>query len=240
MSSWTAWPMASLDLETTGLDVATDRIVSAALWRIDPYRGTKRLHEWLADPGVPIPVSASGIHGITTEQARREGRPAVEVLFELATHLRDAVDEGCALVVYNAPYDLTLLSHELARHGLELDWAGQRRVVDPLVLDRHCAPERVGRRNLAAVCGHYGVPLAEHEAHTAAGDALAAARLAWRLGRTHSAIADLTLSDLHAGQIRWFADQAAALQTRLRRTRDPDATVDPRWPLRPVAVASAA
>ena len=238
MTSWHARPMAALDLETTGLDVEHDRIVSAALWRIDPQAGTKRLGEWLADPGIAIPARATAVHGITTHQARTQGRPAVEVLTDLAMQLREAIDEGEPLVVYNAPYDLTLLDRELERHGLGLDCAGQLRVIDPLVLDLHMDPERVGSRSLGRVCAHYGIDLPEDQAHAAAADALAAARLAWCLGRTHPTLARMDLDELHAAQVRWKVSQAAALQARLRRTKDPAAVVSTSWPLRRMRIAA--
>ena len=84
---WHTRPMAAFDVETTGLDVEGDRIVTAALWRIDPARGTKDVTTWFADPGVEIPQAATEIHGITTERARAEGRPAVEVVTEIAAAL---------------------------------------------------------------------------------------------------------------------------------------------------------
>ncbi|MEU0237647.1 exonuclease domain-containing protein [Nocardiopsis sp. NPDC006198] len=231
MHPWYTQPLAALDFESTGLDVATDRIVSAALWRIDPLQGDKSLAQWLADPGIDIPAQATRIHGITTDRARREGRPAVEVIAEFAAHLRDAVDEGRPVVVYNAPYDLTLLHHELARHGQRLDCAGQLRVIDPLVLDLHADPHRSQSRRLGRVCAHYGVSLPDEKAHTAAADALAAARLVWRLGHAHPALAGMSVEALHAAQVRWKAEQAAARQARLRRTTDPAAVVPASWPL---------
>jgi len=236
--TWYTQPLAALDLETTGLDVEHDRIVSAALWRIDPQTGTKHLGEWLADPGIEIPAQATAVHGITTHRARTQGRPATEVLTDLAMQLRDAVDDGEPLVVYNAPYDLTLLHHELERHELSLDCAGQLRVIDPLVLDLHMDPTRCGSRSLGRVCAHYGVHLPEEQAHSAAADALAAARLTWSLGRTYPQIAQMDLKALHAAQVRWKVDQAAALQTRLRRTTDPAAVVPTSWPLRRMRIAA--
>lgn len=238
MTSWHDQTMAALDLETTGLDVENDRIVSAALWRIDPRAGTKHLGEWLADPGIDIPAQATTIHGISTHQARSQGRPAMEVLADLAIQIREVVDEGAPLVVYNAPYDLTLLHHELARHGLGLDCAGQMRVIDPLVLDLHMDPERLGSRSLGQVCAHYGVHLPQEQTHSASADALAAARLAWCLGRTYPQLAWMGLTELHNAQVRWKVDQAAALQARLRRTKDPAAVVPTSWPLRRMRMAA--
>ena len=178
-TSWHTRPMAAFDVETTGLDVEGDRIVTAALWRIDPGNRTKDVTTWLADPGIEIPQEATEIHGITTEQARAEGRPAAEVVTEIAAALEAVIAEGLPVVVYNAPYDFTLLDRELALHRPGRPLAAQPLVVDPLVLDKEVDTFRRGSRKLVDVCAHYEVPLAQEEAPGAAAEAMAAARLAW-------------------------------------------------------------
>src|SRR5690349_19597953 len=88
--SWGNGPIVALDLETTGLDVQVDRIVTAAVVAITPQpdqRPQVRETEWLADPGIAIPDDAEAIHGITTERARRDGQPAAQVIAELAVLL---------------------------------------------------------------------------------------------------------------------------------------------------------
>ena len=229
-TSWHTQPMAAFDIESTGLDVENERIVTAALWRIDPARGTKEVTAWLADPGIEIPAEAAEIHGITTERARAEGRPTAEVVTEIAAAVEAVVAEGLPLVVYNAPYDLTLLDREIARHRSSL--AAPPLVVDPLVLDKRVDTFRRGSRKLVDVCAHYQVPLAQEEAHGAAADALAAARLAWQIAARYPEIAELSIDDLHSSQIKWKAEQAASFQEYLRR-RNPDAVVDGTWPLTP-------
>ena len=231
-TSWHTRPMAAFDVETTGLDVEGDRIVTAALWRIDPGNRTKDLTTWLADPGIEIPQEATEIHGITTEQARAEGRPAAEVVTEIAAALEAVIAEGLPVVVYNAPYDFTLLDRELALHRPGRPLAAQPLVVDPLVLDKEVDTFRRGSRKLVDVCAHYEVPLAQEEAHGAAADALAAARLAWKIAAQHPEIAALTAEELHAAQITWKSEQSASFQEYLRR-RNPEAVVDGSWPLIP-------
>ncbi|WP_433698277.1 exonuclease domain-containing protein [Nocardiopsis sp. CA-288880] len=229
--TWHMQPMAALDFESTGLDLAADRIVTAALWRIDPGARTKDATTWLADPGIEIPEEAAAIHGITTEHAREHGRPAAEVVAEIGAALERAVVEGLPVVIYNAPYDLGLLSAELERHGSGVSLFGQLRVVDPLVLDKQMDPYRRGGRKLVDVCAHHGVPLDEQQAHGASADALAAARLAWKLAAAHPELAEMGVDDLHAAQVGWKADQAASFQAYLRRGRDPEAVVDGSWPI---------
>ena len=65
--------MLSFDLETTSANPMEARIVTSALVTIDGSSSDP--YEMLADPGVEIPEGAANIHGITTEQARAEGRP---------------------------------------------------------------------------------------------------------------------------------------------------------------------
>ncbi|WP_017590507.1 exonuclease domain-containing protein [Nocardiopsis ganjiahuensis] len=229
---WHTRPMAAFDIETTGLNVEGDRIVTAALWRIDPAHGTKEVTTWLADPGIEIPEEATEIHGITTAHARAEGRPAAEVVPEIAAALEAVTAEGRPVVVYNAPYDLTLLDREIALHRPGSPLAAQPLVVDPFVLDKQVDTFRRGSRKLVDVCAHYEVPLAQEEAHGAAADALAAARLAWRIAATHPEIAEMSAEDLHLAQVKWKAEQSASFQEYLRR-RNPEAVVDGSWPLIP-------
>ena len=62
-------PIAFIDLETTGTNLGTDRIVEIAIVRIgkDNSRTNKRK---LINPEMPIPVGASDIHGITDEMVK--------------------------------------------------------------------------------------------------------------------------------------------------------------------------
>ena len=65
--------MLSFDLETTGTNPLSARIVTSAMVRI---RGSQVEDvELLADPGVEIPEQASAVHSITTEYARENGKP---------------------------------------------------------------------------------------------------------------------------------------------------------------------
>ena len=57
--SWIHGPRATFDLETTGVDVETARIVTASLLLLNPDGSVRRAGEWLADPGVEIPEAAA-------------------------------------------------------------------------------------------------------------------------------------------------------------------------------------
>ncbi|TKG59278.1 exonuclease domain-containing protein [Prauserella endophytica] len=215
--SWADGPMVALDLETTDIDPRRDRLVTAAVVVIRPSRPGERPevtpHTWLADPGVDIPAEATAINGITTEQAQREGRSAAEVIAEVAALLTEVWTATTPLCVFNAAFDLTMLDAELERHhGRSLMLSGP--VIDPLCIDRHLDPERPGPRNLGAACAHYQVRL--EGAHTSVGDALAAARLAWRLAKTHpNGIGTVAPHILHSHQARWFREHEFAYADKL-------------------------
>lgn len=221
--------LAVFDLETTGVEVGTSRIVSAHVGVLDAAGCVLERHDWLADPGVEIPDAATVVHGISTERARREGGPAAVVVAEIVAALRGILQRGIPVVVYNAPYDLSLLHHEALRHGLE-PLREPAPIVDPLVLDRAVDRFRRGKRTLVATAAHYGVPL--EDAHDAGADAVAAGRVAQAIARAHPEHLDLPCAELHGRQQIWFAEQSASFQQWMRRERDPGFWCSTDWPVR--------
>jgi DNA polymerase-3 subunit epsilon len=217
------------DLETTGIDVETSRIVSAHVGVIDATGASIELTEWLADPGIEIPAQASAVHGITTERARTFGRPAGEVVAEIVEALRAILERGIPVTIYNAPYDLTLLNREAVRHGVA-PLIGPTPIIDPLVIDKAVDRYRKGKRTLEAAASNYGVDLAD--AHDAGADAVAAGRVAQALGRKFASELGSDIAALHALQVGWCADQAASFEDYMRRTRDPEFTAARGWPER--------
>ena len=216
------------DLETTGIETETSRIVSAYVGVVDAFGAPKGV-SWLADPGVEIPVQASAVHGITTERARAEGRDAAEVVAEIVAVLRALLAQGVPIVIYNAAYDLTLLNRECLRYAIEpLD--GPLPIIDPLVIDRAMDRYRKGKRTLEAAAEYYGVELMD--AHDAEADAVAAGRVAQAIARKYSDVlgADVTL--VHTHQVGWAAESATSFQEYMRRTKDPAFVADGAWPER--------
>ncbi len=230
MSTW-GDRLAVFDLETTGVDVDTSRIVSACIAVLDDGGAVVSRWNWLADPGIEIPVGASAVHGITTERAQRDGRAATLVVAEIVQTLRVLFASGIPVAVYNAPYDLTLLDRECRRHGLEpLDDPAP--VIDPLVIDKALDRYRKGKRTLEVTAQLYEVAL--DDAHDAGADAIAAGRVALALLRRYPDDLDITLADLHGRQEVWHAEQAASFQEYLRSKRGDDSYVaDPSWPFKP-------
>ncbi|WP_226082271.1 3'-5' exonuclease [Mycetocola spongiae] len=227
---WSANPLAVFDLETTGIDVTTSRIVSAHVGVLAADGSVLRRLDWLADPGVEIPAQASAVHGISTERARAEGRPAAEVVAEIVAALRELLAAGTPVVIYNAPYDLSLLQHEALRYGVPA-LEGPSPIIDPLVIDKAVDRYRKGKRTLEAASQFYGVDLVD--AHDASSDAIAAGRVAQAIARAHAAkLAQHSAEELHALQVGWCAEQAASFQEYMRRTKDPSFTTSGSWPVR--------
>lgn len=255
-----AGPIAAFDTETTGVDVENDRIVTATVAMLlpgEPWSVDSR--SWLIDPGVDIPAEATAVHGISTERARDNGEQPPGALQEMAGRLARGLAARMPLVIMNAAYDLTLLDRELRRHNLptleERIGGPVTPVVDPYVIDKRVDPYRPGRRTLEALCAEYRVRI--DGAHDSAFDALAGARVAYRLaqraGMQTEELIDLyrdrksplevaseflllgamSPAELHANQIQWRAEQQASLLQYLRANRKPHADVDPHWPYRP-------
>ena len=118
MTAWYEGRLCGFDLETTGVDLENDRIVTACAVQCGGKQDTQSIN-WLADPGIEIPDEAAKVHGITTERARAEGRPAAEVVEQLVAALAECVHAGLPIIAMNASFDLTILDREARRHGVK-------------------------------------------------------------------------------------------------------------------------
>ncbi|HLN20150.1 MAG TPA: 3'-5' exonuclease [Bacteroidales bacterium] len=120
-------PLAFIDLETTGINVTTDRIVELSALKISP--GGKE--EWMTtriNPEMPIPPKSTAIHGISDEDVA--GCP---VFREVARNL-SAFLEGCDLAGYNAiKFDIPLLAEEFLRANIDFSFR-KRRYIDVQVI----------------------------------------------------------------------------------------------------------
>lgn len=233
--------MCAWDTETTGVDTETARIVTSAVVTIRPGE-PKQPVQWLLDPGVEIPEAAAAVHGVTTEKARAAGVPASGGVDAICEALTAAAVEGLPLVIFNAGYDLTVLDRECRRYGLatldeRVTKAGKELyVVDPFVLDRKVDKYRKGSRKLVDVAAHYGVQLSDEDAHTAYGDCLATARVAYMIAKQYPKVAGMALPALHEFQVESHFEWAEGFEAYLRK-KDPEAVVDRSWPLRPAVSA---
>ena len=136
-------PLAYFDLETTGVDIATDRIVEVAVLKLLP-NGTEVTFESRINPGMPIPPSASAVHGIHDKDV--EDKPEFREIAEaLATFL-----EGCDLAGFNViKFDLPMLKAEFDRAGI--DWSEDNRNL----VDAHVVYQEKERRDLSTAMKSY-------------------------------------------------------------------------------------
>lgn len=248
---WWQGPMCPFDTESTGVDLENDRIVSATVVVMRPaaaggkHEVEVRSHVIAVD--IDIPQGATDIHGITTEYAREHGKPAADVLDLVAADLAMALRAGVPAVGMNLSFDWTLLDRECRRWGVptvedRLDGQPIAPVVDVYVIDRALDRYRPGSRKLTDLCEHYGVRI--DGAHDATFDALAAARVAYRMGqRSQMDLAALRalyasrrypnpiaaqwqqfgrlpLADLHEAQTRWYREQTESLRQHWNRQRN--------------------
>jgi len=238
---WHREQLVAFDTESSGVDTENDRIVTATVIPIIPGSKPEPI-QWLINPGddFEIPEAATKVHGITTAHAREHGRPPAEALAEIAAELAAQLSHGVPVVVMNAAYDLTLLDRDCRRHGVTTlsQWLDREPapVIDPGVLDKKVDRRRKGKRTLTALCQHYQVRL--DGAHDATEDALAAARVAWRIAEMHPHIARMPLEQLHRDQKAWRFEQCRSLEQWFRTRapadrRDPDKVIPRDWPMIP-------
>lgn len=200
---WADGPMLAFDIESTGIDALAVRIVTATTIAIRPGQPAAATN-WLSDvDGEDIPDGAAEVHGVTTERARADGRPLAEVVDEVRTTIEAAWADGVPLVGMNVvTYDLTLLAAECDRFRMRpFRIAGP--VLDALVLDRGADRYRRGSRKLVDLCAHYGVRLSSEDAHSSDADALAAARVVWRIAQRYPRIGAMPLRAL----MQWQAER---------------------------------
>ncbi|MFC2097603.1 exonuclease domain-containing protein [Bacteroidota bacterium] len=108
-------PLVIFDIETTGLSIATDRIVEISMLKIYP-EGKEEDITLRVNPGIQISEEATAIHGISNEDVKNE--PAFSEVADLIISFMNS----CDLAGYNSnKFDIPLLSEELLRAGKEFD-----------------------------------------------------------------------------------------------------------------------
>lgn len=217
-------PLLGFDLETTGVNPFEDRMVTYGLILDTP--GIPAIeHTRVVNPGIEIPAGAIAVHGVTNEQAIRDGIPPAEGAADILQYIHSAKDALCPVVAYNGSFDLTMLNAECRRHGLTPLEENFGPVLDPMVLDKGVDKYRKGSRKLADVARHYGVPALD--AHDALGDI----RMTLGIIRAMEPLfpPDTTLADLWHLQKEWRASQQASYQQYLTR-QGKNEVLDPSWP----------
>lgn len=116
-------PLAFIDLETTGTNLGTDRIVEIAIVKILPD-GSKIVKRKLINPEMPIPKASSDVHGITDEMVQN-----APTFRQVAHELKQILD-GCDIAGYNSNrFDIPLMVEEFLRVETDFDMKG-RKLVD--------------------------------------------------------------------------------------------------------------
>jgi len=118
-----ARPIVFIDLETTGINLATDRVIEIAIVKIFPDK-TRQVKHKIINPQIPIPKSASDIHGITDDKVKN-----APTFKEVANELKQFIDNA-DLSGYNSNrFDIPLLMEEFLRAGISIEM-NNRRMLD--------------------------------------------------------------------------------------------------------------
>ena len=115
-------PIVFFDLETTGIQVAKDRIVEIAILKVFP-NGNKESKCWLVNPTIPIPAETTDIHGISDEKVANE-----PTFNKLAEEISELI-HNCDLGGYNSnKFDIPLLAEEFLRSGIDFDMKNRKAI----------------------------------------------------------------------------------------------------------------
>lgn len=158
-------PLAVFDIESTGINPRTDRIIELSIVKLLPPKGLHEVRTFVVNPGIPIPAESTAIHGIT--EADVAGKPLFR---DLSAEIYRFL-EGCDLAGYNIiRFDIPMLIEEFIRSSINFSMEG-RRIVDAQRIYHKREP-----RDLKAALQHYCGELFL-EGHRAEADALATVRV---------------------------------------------------------------
>jgi DNA polymerase-3 subunit epsilon len=153
-------PLAIIDLETTGINLSSDRIVEIAIVRIMPD-GSKSIKRKLLNPEMQISAVSVDIHGISNEMVK--DAPTFK---QAANEIKQFLD-NCDLAGYNSNrFDIPMLAEEFLRVGLDFEFKGRR------LLDVQKVFHMMEQRTLSAAYKFYCNKNLE-DAHSAEADASA-------------------------------------------------------------------
>lgn len=153
-------PLAVIDLETTGINISTDRIVEIAIVKIMPD-GSRQVKRKLINPEMPIPPASTEVHGISNEMVK--DAPT----FKQAANEIKMFIANSDLAGYNSNrFDIPLLVEEFLRAGLDIE------LDDRLLLDVQRVFHMMEQRTLSAAYKFYCDKILEG-AHSAEVDATA-------------------------------------------------------------------
>jgi DNA polymerase-3 subunit epsilon len=115
-------PIAFIDLETTGVNLSSDRIIEIAIIKVLPD-GSRQVKRKLINPQIPIPKFSTDIHGITDEMVK-DAPTFKQAGNEIKQYL-----ENCDLGGYNSNrFDIPILMEEFLRAGMDVDLSNRRMI----------------------------------------------------------------------------------------------------------------
>lgn len=162
--------LATIDLETTGVDTENDRIITCFL-RVKDGDQVVAEYSWIIDPGVEIPEGAAEVHGMDTAWVQEHGRKDVATAIEEIVHdLSEYSHAGFVVAAYNGAFDLAMLESEAKRHNpgvqnLRIKETG--RFIDPAIFSRVFDKYVKGGHQLITVAKRNGVEIEEDRLHSA-------------------------------------------------------------------------
>ena len=172
---WSEIPIAMLDVETTGRDPITDRVIELGI--VVGLRGeVVRRHNWMINPERPIAEEARAVHGISDDDVKD-----APIFGAIAGELLEAL-KGTVLAAYNANFDKSFVFAEIERAQVETVEVSalQRKIewLDPLVWARELYSEE-RNRSLGEMATRLGIKL--ENAHRASDDAEAALHVLYKM-----------------------------------------------------------
>jgi DNA polymerase-3 subunit epsilon len=120
-------PIVFFDLETTGINIVTDKIVEISILKVFP-NGNKESKTWLVNPEMEIPQESIDVHGITNEKVMSE--PTFK---ELASEVNEMISDADLAGFNSNRFDIPLLAEELMRVGIDFDMKN-RKAIDVQVI----------------------------------------------------------------------------------------------------------
>lgn len=153
-------PICFFDLETTGVDVAKDRIVEISIFKVYP-NGNKESKTWLVNPEMKIPFQSSQVHGITDEKVANE--PTFK---ELSGQVYNMIKDSDLAGFNSDRFDIPLLAEELLRAGVDFDMKNR------VSVDVQTIFHKMEERTLSAALKFYCGQTLEN-AHSAEADTMA-------------------------------------------------------------------
>ncbi|MBU2950133.1 3'-5' exonuclease [Tamlana agarivorans] len=150
-------PICFFDLETTGINITSDRIVEISILKVFP-NGNKESKTWLVNPERPIPAEVTAIHGISDEKVANE--PTFK---ELAKDVYNMIKDSDLGGFNSNRFDIPLLAEEMLRAEVDFDMKNR------LAVDVQTIFHKMEQRTLSAAYKFYCDKDLEG-AHTAAAD----------------------------------------------------------------------